>query len=59
MDNNLNTAEYSCRRRLTHEKIELARKRLADPNILTGKDRLYAFYKMMGRDVEYDEIFAD
>ena len=59
MDNNLNTAEYSCRRRPTHEEIELARKRVVDPNILSGKDRLYAFYEMMGRDVEYDEIFAD
>ena len=59
MDNKLNTAEYACRRRPTHEEIELARKRVEDPNILTGKDALYAFYKTMGMDVEYDEIFAD
>ena len=59
MDTNLNTAEYACRRRPTHEEIELARRRVADPNILTGKDALYAFYKMRGMNVEYDEIFAD
>ena len=59
MDNNLNAAEYACRRRPTHEEIELARKRVADPNILTGKDALFAFYKMMGMDIEYDEIFSD
>ena len=59
MDNAVNTIGYSCRKLPTHEEIELARKRVADPTILTGKDRLYALYKMLGFDVEYDEIFAD
>ncbi len=59
MDTNLNSATYNCMKRPTHEEIELARKRVADPAILTGKDGLYAFYKMLGFDVEYDEIFAD
>ena len=59
MENNLNVAEYRCRRRPTHEEIELARKRVADPNILTGDDRLYAIFKMAGIDVDYDEIIAD
>ena len=59
MENNLNIAEYECMRRPTPEEIELARKRVADPNILTGKDKLYAFYKSIGYDVDYDEIFAD
>ena len=59
MEDNLKVAEYRCRRRPTHEEIELARKRVADPNILTGRDKLYAIFKMAGIDVEYDEIFAD
>ena len=59
MSINLNTAEYHCKRRPTHEEIELARKRVADPNILTGKDKLYAMYKMIGMDVDYDGIFED
>jgi len=59
MSINLNTAEYHCKRRPTHEEIELARKRVADPNILTGKDKLYAMYKMIGVDVDYDRIFED
>ena len=59
MADNLKVAEYRCRRRPTHEEIELARKRVADPNILTGRDKLYAIFKMAGIDIEYDEIFAD
>ena len=58
MENNLNCAEYNCMGRATHEEIELARKRVADPNILTGKDGLYAYYQSRGYDVDYDEIFA-
>ena len=59
MYDDLNIVEYECMRRPTHEEIELARKRVADPNIVTGKDKLYAFYKSIGYDVNYDEIFSD
>ena len=60
MDNNSNTIQYSCKKLITDpEEIRLAREREADPNILSGKDRIYAFYQMMGMEVKYDEIFAD
>ena len=60
MTTNLKTAEYNCRKLITDpEAIRIAREREAGPNILSGKDRVYALYKMLGMDVEYDEIFAD
>ena len=53
-------AQYNCRKWITDpEEIRLAREREQDPNILSGKDRIYAFYKMMGMEIDYDEIFAD
>lgn len=59
MDNNTNTAEYHCKKLPSLEEIELARKRQEDPNVLSGKDKVYAWYKMMGMEIDYDEIFAD
>ena len=56
---NLEAAEYCCRRRPTELEICLARQREADPNILSGKDRIFALYKMLGMEIDYDEIFAD
>lgn len=56
---NINTASYHCMKRPTIEEIRLARKRQEDPNILSGKDKVYAWYKMMGMEIDYDEIFAD
>lgn len=60
MDIDSKIAEYNCRKRITDpEEIRLARERERDPNILSGKDRIYALYKMMEMEIEYDEIFAD
>ena len=52
--------EFVCRRKITDpEAIRLAREYEWNPATLSAKDTVYAFYKMMGYDVEYDEIFAD
>lgn len=53
-------AEYGGRKRITDpEAIRLARERERDPNILSGKDRVYVLYQMMGMEIGYDEIFAE
>lgn len=60
MESNIKTASYHCRKRVTDpEEIRLACERQADPNILSGKDKVYAFYQMMGMDIDYDEIFSE
>lgn len=59
MNTNLKTAEYNCMSRPTHEQIVAARQRALDPTILSGKDKLYALYKIIGMDVDYDSIFAE
>lgn len=60
MDSNLKTAEYNCRKWITDpEEIRLAREREANPNVLSGKDKLYALYQMLGMEVDYDDIFAE
>ena len=55
METKLNTVEDECMRQPTHEEIELARKRAANPNILTGKDKLHAYCQ----SISYDDIFAE
>lgn len=60
MDNNMMTAEYNCRKRITNpEVIEFAREFENNPNTPHAKDLMYAFYRSIGMDVDYDEIFAD
>ena len=60
MDSNSQIAQYDCRKWVTDpEEIRLAREREANPNILSGKDRIFAFYKMMGMEIDYDDIFSD
>ena len=60
MDVDLKTASYHCRRCVNDpEEIRLAREREADPNILSGKDKVFALYQLMGMEIDYDEIFAD
>lgn len=59
MDNS-SIAHFHCRKHITDpEAIRLAREREDDPNILSGKDRVYAFYQMMGMEIDYDEIFEE
>ncbi|WP_298501414.1 hypothetical protein [uncultured Methanobrevibacter sp.] len=41
------------------EVFGLAREREQDPTILSGKDMVYSFYKLMGMEIDYDDIFAD
>lgn len=60
VDTNSKIAQYNCRKWVTDpEEIRLAREREQNPNVLSGKDRIYAFYQMMGMEIDYDEIFAD
>ena len=57
---NSKTATYNCRRRITDpEVIKFARDFENNPFTPTGRDIMYAFYKSVGMDVSYDEIFAD
>ena len=57
-NNSKGSAEFSSFKRITDpEEIRLSRKREKDPNILSGKDLVYAFYQMMGIEIDYDEIF--
>jgi hypothetical protein len=54
------TAKYNCRKRITDpEPIRIARELENDPNTLTAKELMYALYKSLGMDVDYDEIFAE
>ena len=61
MDNEIDTvAKYDCLKRITDPKeFQKADERNANPNILTGKDAVFALYKLMGMEIDYDEIFAD
>lgn len=60
MSDNLKTIEFGHFKRVTDpEEIRLARERELDPNVLSGKDRIYAIYKTMGMEIDYDDIFAD
>ena len=57
---NNHVAEYACRTKMiTPETIRLAREMERDPTILSAKDRIYYFYKLVGMDIEYDEIFSE
>ena len=59
MGNSL-TSHFSCRKHITDpEAVRLAREREADPNILSGKDKVFAFYQMMGMEIDYDELFEE
>lgn len=53
-----NRVEYNCRKRIT-DPAELKKidDMINNPYILTGKDLAYAFYQLMGVDVDYDELF--
>ena len=54
------TAEYTALPRITDpEIIRIARERERNPTLLSGKDRVYALYQMMGMEITYDEIFPE
>ena len=58
--NNSETVVYRGRKRITDpEVIRIARELENDPNTPSAKELMYGFYKAIGMDVEYDEIFAD
>ena len=60
INSNDNVAQYNCLKKIDDPKIlEKIDERNANPNILTGKDAVYALYQLMGIEIEYDEIFAD
>ena len=57
---NTGSTEYNCRKRITdHSELKKIDERINNPYVLTGKDLAFAFYQMMGMDVDCDEIFAD
>ena len=59
-ESEIETAEYTAiKYDLDPELIRLAREREEDPTLLSGKDRIYAVYQMMGMEIEYDEIFSE
>ncbi|WP_407432445.1 hypothetical protein [Methanobrevibacter sp.] len=37
----------------------MARERENNPNILSGKDVIYAFYRMMGMEIDYEDILPE
>lgn len=60
MTNNSKTIEYDCRKRITNpEVIRFAREFENNPFTPTGKDIMYNFFKSIGMDIDYDEIFSD
>ncbi|MBR3140979.1 MAG: hypothetical protein IKF11_08980 [Methanobrevibacter sp.] len=48
-----NGIEFSCRKKPTPEERRKIRERINDPHVLTGMDRLRAFYEKRG--LEFDE----
>jgi hypothetical protein len=51
---------YGCFKRI-YDPVEFqkANERNANPNIITGKDAVFLVYRIMGMEIDYDEIFAD
>lgn len=53
-------AEYNCLKRINDpEEFKKAEERIQNPNVITGKDAVYLVYRLMGMEIDYDEIFAD
>lgn len=51
-------AEYVCKKYITDpEEFRKAHERNADPNIVTGKEGMIAFFKKMGVDSDLEEMF--
>ncbi|WP_296877575.1 hypothetical protein [uncultured Methanobrevibacter sp.] len=60
MINDSNIAQYNCRKHITDpDAIRLLREFENSPYTPTGKEIMYNFYKSVGMDVDYDEIFSD
>jgi hypothetical protein len=60
MDTYSKTAIYSGRKGITDpEVIKFAKEFEKNPSTPTGRDIMYNFYKHIGMDVEYDEIFSN
>ena len=56
---NIQIAEYGGRRIITDpEFYRIAAEMERDPNVLSGIDRIYALYQMMGMDATYEELEA-
>ena len=54
------SAKYNCLKKIQDpEELKKAQERISNPNIITGKDAIYAFYQMMGMEIDYNDIFAD
>lgn len=52
-------AEYNCLKKVNDpEEIKKAKERISNPNMLTGKDAVFALYQLIGMEVDHDEIFA-
>lgn len=49
--------EYGCKRKdMTLEDFDKIRKQAKDPNMLHGKDAVYALYQIMGMEIDYNDI---
>ena len=60
MTHNQKTIEYNCRKRITDpEVIKFAREFENNPYTPTGKDLMYNFFKSIGMEIDYNEIFSD
>ena len=60
MTNDSKITEYNCRKRITNPKvIAFAREFENNPFTPTGKDIMYNFFKSIGMEIDYDEIFKD
>jgi hypothetical protein len=58
MDTNLKTAEYVSLKRITgSDAIKFAKDFEKCPFTPTAKEKLYDYYKSIGANIDYDEIF--
>lgn len=60
MDNDLNSnvAEFTSFKINDPEEIRKSRERIADHHMTTGKDIVYAVFRLSGMEIDYDEIFS-
>ncbi|MBQ6098319.1 MAG: hypothetical protein IJL02_00465 [Methanobrevibacter sp.] len=53
-------AEYNCLKKIYDPEVfRKSDERNANPNILSGKDAVFALYQLMGMEIDYDEIFPE
>ena len=59
-EDNIQTAAYTAFRKIIDpEAIRLAFERERDSTRLSSKEMIYGFYRLVGMEIDYDEIFVD